>query len=89
MNSIYDYLSSIAEDAPLKLVISKPASKDETCRKIVIDRKGEYFQLSKYTGTQVFHENIPCGQLITRCAGLLDHDYLQLNAWSKEKEYSL
>lgn len=89
MNTISEYVSYIADQSPLKIVVSKPASKSETCLKVVIDRKGDYYQLARYTDKQVFHENIPCSQLPSKCADLLENTYLQLNAWTKDQEYSL
>ncbi len=89
MNSISEHITHIVNDQPLKLVISKPVSKSEHFKKIVIDQKEDYWQFSKYTDKQVFHENIPWDRLISTCSDLLEHTYLQLNAWTEEKEYSL
>lgn len=89
MNSISDSVAQVLSGAPLKLVISKPVSKDQPYKKISIDRKGSYFQLSKYTDKQVFHENIKDSDLLSRCIHYLDNDYRQLNAWSKDQEYSI
>lgn len=89
MNSISDYISHIMEARPTKIVISKPAPGDAPFRKIVIDRKGDYVQLSKYTDKQVFHENIPVSRLLPACCDYLGNSYLQLHAWTEETEYSL
>lgn len=89
MNSISDYISHIMEARPTKIVISKPAPGDAPFRKIVIDRKGDYVQLSKYTDKQVFHENIPVSRLLPACCDYLGNSYLQLHAWTEDTEYSL
>lgn len=89
MNSIIDSVTAILNDTPIKLVISKPVSKDQVCKKIVIDSKGSYYQISKYTDTQVFHENVKADQLASRCIDCLENGYRQLNAWSKDREYSI
>lgn len=89
MNTISQYVSYIADQSPLKIVISKPASKGEAFLKIVIDRKENYYQLAKYTDKQVFHENMDLSQLSSRCAKLLGNTYLQLNAWTTDQEFSL
>ncbi len=89
MNSISDHISQILRDHPLKIVISKPVSRQEPCQKIVIDVKTGYYQLSRYTATQVFHENLAEDQLYARCTDYLENTYLRLNAWSREQEYSL
>ena len=58
MNSISSYVSRILEDNPLKMILSKPVSKNEPYKKNIMENKGDYYQLSKYTEKQVFHENI-------------------------------
>ncbi len=89
MNSIIDSVTAILNDTPFKLVISKPVSKDQLCKKIVIDSKGTYYQISKYTDKQVFHENVKADHLCSKCTDYLENSYRQLNAWSKDKEYSI
>lgn len=89
MNSIIDSVTAILNDTPFKFVISKPVSKDQLCKKIVIDSKGTYYQISKYTDKQVFHENVKADQLCSKCTDYLENSYRQLNAWSKDKEYSI
>lgn len=41
-----------------KIIISKPAKKENVYRRIVIEKKESYFQAASYTEKQVFHENI-------------------------------
>lgn len=89
MNSISSYVSRILEDNPLKMILSKPVSKNEPYKKIIMENKGDYYQLSKYTEKQVFHENIPFSILMNRCIDLLENTYQQLNAWSKTQEFSI
>lgn len=89
MNSILDCVTHILNDAPVKLVISKPVSKDQTYKKITIDYKGTYFQISKFTDKQVFHENVTDQELLPCCTDYLETSFRQLNAWSNDKEYSL
>ena len=82
-------MSRILEDNPLKMILSKPVSKNEPYKKIIMENKGDYYQLSKYTEKQVFHENIPFSILMNRCIDLLENNYQQLNAWSKTQEFSI
>ena len=88
MNSIQDSVTCILNDSPLKLVISKPASKDQPYQKITIEQKGSYYQIAKYTKKQVFHENVAAEQLYEKCVDYLETSFRQMNAWSKDKEYS-
>lgn len=89
MNTIDDSIRRILADSPYKLIISKPVSKEEPYRKITIDRKDDYYQIARYTDKQVFHENIKEQDLLSRCMDYLSLHYLQLNAWSQQREYSL
>ena len=89
MNSIQDSLTCILNDSPLKLVISKPASKDQPYQKITIEQKGSYYQIAKSTKKQVFHENVAAEQLYEKCVDYLETSFRQMNAWSKDKEYSV
>jgi len=89
MNSIHDSVTDILSDSPLKLVISKPAAKDRTYQKITIEQKDGYYQIARYTEKQVFHENVSIERLYQTCVDSLETDFRQLNAWSKDKEYSV
>jgi len=89
MNSITDAVIQILDDSPIRLVISKPASKGQAYKRIAIDNKGNYYQISKYTDKQVFHENLPDSELLPKCVNYLEQDYRQLHAWSKGREYSI
>lgn len=70
-----------------KIVISKPVEKAEAYRKIVMEKKGAYFQISRYTETQVFHENIPLDELGRTCCEMVRGRYLQVNGWGPDGEH--
>lgn len=85
MNSI----SRIVNENLLKVIISKPADKNNEYKKIVIEKKREYFQAAKYTQKQVFHDNVKAEALADYIAKLMGEEFLQLNAWEEEKEHML
>ena len=89
MEQLPGYMEQIIKDGPQKLIISKPASKSCEYRKIVVEKKADYYQLSKYTEKQVFHENVREDQLAQACLAHLGNGFLQLNGWDSEREYSL
>lgn len=89
MNTLEEYLEQVTGSHPVKLVISKPAARETEYKKIVIERKAEYYQVAKYTEKQVFHENISEEQLAGRCMELLQGQFMQLNAWASGKEFSI
>ena len=57
-----EYIEAIAESCR-KLIISKPATKQEEYRKIIVQKKEAFFQMEKYTDKQVFHENLSVEEL--------------------------
>lgn len=87
MNQLEQYFSSLIDDAVYKLIISKPRKKDAEYKKIVIEKKDTYYQISKYTEKQVFHENVDASAIAARCMALTDGFFMQVNAWSTEWEY--
>ena len=74
---------------PYKIVISKPVLKTPVYKKINILLKKGYYQAEKYTETQVFHENLTPDQVLEGICQFLAGDFLQMNAWSDEAEFSL
>lgn len=65
MNELQQYLSIILETDFNKIIISNPASKSEEYQKLVIERRKDFCQISKYTQKQVFHENVKKSSLRT------------------------
>lgn len=89
MNQLLSCFQAIVEASPRKLIISKPRMKSDEYKKIVIEKKKNCYQISKYTETQVFHENVSADTLAFRCAELTFSRYRQVNAWTDEQEYML
>ena len=81
------YLTEIFKDTVNKIVISNPAS-ETVFAKIVVEKKADGFLASKYTKTQVFHEN-----LLTNALKSFIEDFIpkfkQTNFWSNENEYMI
>jgi SAM-dependent methyltransferase len=82
-------LQEIAAASPYKITISKPVAKDARYHKIIVEKKKSFYQSAAYTQKQVFHENIQGEKLEGYLAELMEGQYLQLNAWSDEREYML
>ena len=87
MHQLEDYFSQLIDGQVYKLIISKPRSKSEEFKKIVIEKKEKYYQIAKYTDKQVFHENVEKADMVSRCFSLTDGHFGQVNAWSLEWEY--
>ncbi len=89
MPEINEYILKIFENDIVKAVISKPANKNCEFKKITITKMSNSYQVAKYTEKQVFHENITAEKVAGRCIELIEDTYLQFNAWSQNKEYSI
>ncbi len=89
MSELQRYLEEIAESEPTKIVISNPRMKSAQYKKIVINRKKSGYQIEKYTEKQVFHANIGEEALLEHCLRLVEEQYQQVGAWSRNAEYSL
>ncbi len=87
MQQLEQYFQQILNDDVYKLIISNPRKKELEYKKIVIEKKSDYFQIAKYTEKQVFHENVKMPDLAGRCAELTIDQFLQVNAWSNIWEY--
>ena len=83
------HVQEIMESRPYKLVISKPVSKSQENKKINILLKKGYYQVERYTKTQVFHENLAFSRAVSRCADFMPEQFLQMNAWSENCEFSI
>ena len=89
MPEINEYILKIFENNIQKAVISKPVNKSCEYKKITITKMSNSYQVAKYTEKQVFHENITAEKIAGRCIELIDNTYLQFNAWSLNKEFSI
>ena len=89
MSELEKILQGIVNESIVKMIISKPAEKSNLYKKIVIERKREYFQAAKYTEKQVFHDNVELESLAGYLTELISDAYLQVNAWDMEKEHIL
>lgn len=86
MQQLEQYFSQLIEESFYKLIISKP-KRNEEYKKIIIEKKETFYQISKYTEKQVFHENVNVIDLVKRCVDLTADHFLQVNAWTVSWEY--
>ena len=89
MEELKKIISQIVAASITKMIISKSVAKSAPYKKIVIERKKEYFQAAKYTEKQVFHDNIIPEDLEKYLQETIADVYLQVNAWDVEKEHIL
>ena len=87
MQQLEQLFQQILDNDVFKLIISKPKQKDNEYKKIVIEKKSDYYQIAKYTEKQVFHENVKADALASRCTELTFEHFLQVNAWTVSWEY--
>ena len=89
MSDFIESINKITESHPTKLVLSKPTGKENQYKKVVIEDKGSFYQIAKYTDKQVFHENGDLLIIRDYLSDCLIRDFLQLNAWSEHAEHQL
>ena len=87
MEQIYEALKEVLASKPYKLVLS--SGKGCEYQKIVVQLKGDYYQIEKYTQKQVFHENIQPEQLGDSLAKLLELGYRQLNSYADAEQMEM
>ena len=88
-NTLESSIQAIVEEKPYKIILSKPKNKNELYKKTVIELHTSYYQISRYTEKQVFHENIQLSQLRESLLLLTTSSYLQLNGWSESYELTM
>ena len=89
MPQLKDLIVNIFEDTIQKAVFSNPAEKDAEFKKITISRMPKFYQITKFTEKQVFHENIDFDNIAERCIKLSEKGFTQLYARSQDKEYNV
>jgi SAM-dependent methyltransferase len=82
-------LKKLVDADVYKLIISNPTEKSNQFRKIVIEKKKNGYQSSKYTEKQVFHDNISAHSLFDYLNDTVLFKYKQINAWSESTEHIL
>ncbi len=87
MKSLKDILFEIVGSGVKKIIISKPVIKSAEYKKITVEEKEKFFQISKYSEKQVFHENVKNTALGEKLFELTDGTYRQINAWSEDFEH--
>jgi len=87
MSDLLNYLNLMVEDNVNKIIISNPSSKSLEYKKIIIEKKGDGYQIAKYTDKQVFHENVKRDAVSTRLVELAEGNYKQINGLSDSKEH--
>ncbi len=81
-----EYISKIIASDPQRIIISNPASKSATYKKIVIEQKSNNYQITKYTEKQAFHENVSSDSLAEIILSMAK-DFRQINSFSADGEH--
>lgn len=89
MEEILKYLNKIMDDNPYRIIISGQKNKEEKYKKIVIEKKTDFFQVAKYTEKQVFHNNIDNVEDLKNYILNVLEGYSQANMFCDSFEYSI
>lgn len=87
MEELRERLEQLAVLGVFKMVMSKPTSKSQSVKKIVMEKRNGFFQFSKYTEKQVFHDNVSKDEFVVACLRYMMGQFRQLNAWDTCYEY--
>ncbi len=89
MEELELYIQNMLNEEMIKFVISKPKLKKEEIKKIVVEKKQNYYQISKYSDKQVFHENVKEVFILEKLKSIIQNNYLQVNAFKMNTELIL
>ena len=89
MSELKDLIFKIFEDTVQKMVFSNPTDKQSEFKKITVSRMPKFYQITKFTEKQVFHENIDFDKVSSRCMELSKYGFTQIYARSQNKEYNV
>ena len=93
MEELKKAVSEIIEEEIIKVVISNKMKKDVTYNKITFvlkeDKEKLFYQIEKFTDTQVFHENIDKSDLEEKILEYVTNNYKQMAAWSSTNTYEI
>ena len=87
MEQLKQYFELMIQDDVNKIIISSPVRKSDEFKKIIVEKKADNYQISKYTQKQVFHENLKRAELAHRCAELTFAQFRQVNGMSEASEH--
>ncbi|WP_022757669.1 class I SAM-dependent methyltransferase [Butyrivibrio fibrisolvens] len=88
MNELEQYIKMMVDADVKKMIISNPTRGTNEFKKLVVEIKsGAKYQISKYTKTQVFHENLGKKDIASRCYELTEGLFKQINGMSDSEEH--
>lgn len=89
MDTLRGSLNKILSAGVRRFILSKPVSKSELYIKCTLEQRTGFWQLTRYTQKQAFHENIPSEDLLQALENTIQDHYLQVNAFSLEREHCI
>jgi len=93
MEGLKNAIEEIVEQDIIKLIVSNKINRDVEYNKITFvlkeDQLKQYYQIEKYTDTQVFHENIGINLLKEKLLEYVSSGYKQVDAWSTTTTFDL
>ena len=89
MDTLRGSLNKILSAGVRRFILSKPVSKSELYIKCTLEQRTGFWQLTRYTQKQAFHENIPSEDLLQALENTIQDHYLQVNAFSPEREHCI
>ena len=86
MSEFKSLISKIFEDTIQKAVFSNPEKREAEFKKITISRMPKFYQVTKFTEKQVFHENLDFDKIAERCLELAEYNFTTEKQKIRRKE---
>lgn len=87
MSELEEFLRIIVNAGVSRIIISNPNTKSAEIKKICVDKKNNFYQFSRYTEKQVFHENVQYEDIVVKLVQTIYSKFRQVNAFSDDSEH--
>lgn len=89
MTELTAALAKAFNENTYKCVLSVPVSAGQSFKRMEITRKGQGYQLERFTKTQAFHENMDRETALERLSEALGAEFRQYSGWDGQWEYAV
>lgn len=89
MTELTAALAKAFNESTYKCVLSVPVSAGQPFKRMEVTRKGQGYQLERFTKTQAFHENVDRETALERLSEALGAEFRQYNGWDGQWEYAV
>lgn len=88
-NNVITLLQSLLAQGPIKIILSQPISKQQIHQKMIFHKMNDFYQVEKFSKTQVFHENLLQDEAFAYVSTFFPLEYSQLNSWTAHEQLQI